>query len=138
MAIPITVVGNLTADVELRFMPSGVAMATFTVAVNKRVKDGEQWKDGPTRRSNQREAPSKAPKARPALEPMTKPQALRCRLADSALQSSPLVTWSTARSQTASGETSSGVSTAPEPTAQDHSARISSGSTQPRRLLGMG
>ena len=48
MAIPITVAGNLTADVELRFMPSGVPMATFTVAVNKRIKDGEQWKDGPT------------------------------------------------------------------------------------------
>ena len=32
----ITVVGNLTDNPELRFTPSGVAMARFTVAVTRR------------------------------------------------------------------------------------------------------
>lgn len=42
----ITVVGNLTADPELRFTPSGAAVTNFTVASNERIfKDGE-WKDG--------------------------------------------------------------------------------------------
>lgn len=47
-ATPITVVGNLTDDPELRFTTAGVAMARFTVAVNPRVLDkvtGE-WRDG--------------------------------------------------------------------------------------------
>lgn len=37
--------GNLTADPELRYTPSGTAVANFSVAVNKRVKDGNDWKD---------------------------------------------------------------------------------------------
>lgn len=44
----ITVVGNLTADPELRFTSSGAAVANFTVASTPRVLDrgtGE-WKDG--------------------------------------------------------------------------------------------
>lgn len=42
----LTVVGNLTADPELRFTPGGQAVANFTVASTPRVfKDGE-WKDG--------------------------------------------------------------------------------------------
>jgi single-strand DNA-binding protein len=32
----ITVIGNLTADVELRFTPSGAAVASFTVASTPR------------------------------------------------------------------------------------------------------
>lgn len=44
----ITVVGNATADAELRFLPSGVAVANFTVAATPRVKDGDEWKDGET------------------------------------------------------------------------------------------
>lgn len=48
MSIPVTLVGNLTGDPELRFQPSGIAVASFTVAVSKRVKDGDTWKDGPT------------------------------------------------------------------------------------------
>ncbi|WP_229068997.1 single-stranded DNA-binding protein [Actinoplanes sp. DH11] len=45
---PITVVGNLTDDPELRFLPNGTAMAKFTVASTPRVMDREsgQWKDG--------------------------------------------------------------------------------------------
>ena len=44
----VTVVGNLTADPDLRFLPSGVACAKFAVASTPRVLDQEsgQWKDG--------------------------------------------------------------------------------------------
>jgi len=45
---PITVVGNLTADPELRFTPSGAAVANFTVASTPRTfdKQSNEWKDG--------------------------------------------------------------------------------------------
>jgi single-strand DNA-binding protein len=45
---PITVVGNLTADPELRFTPSGAAVANFTVASTPRTfdKQNNEWKDG--------------------------------------------------------------------------------------------
>jgi single-strand DNA-binding protein len=44
----LTVVGNLTADPELRFLPNGVGMVKFTVAQTPRVLDkaSGQWKDG--------------------------------------------------------------------------------------------
>jgi len=44
----ITVVGNLTADPELRFTPSGAAVASFTVAATPRTLDKQsgEWKDG--------------------------------------------------------------------------------------------
>jgi single-strand DNA-binding protein len=44
----ITVVGNLTADPELRFTPSGAAVANFTVASTPRQFDRQsgEWKDG--------------------------------------------------------------------------------------------
>ncbi|ATY12452.1 single-stranded DNA-binding protein [Amycolatopsis sp. AA4] len=44
----ITVVGNLTSDPELRFTPSGAAVANFTVASTPRTLDREsgEWKDG--------------------------------------------------------------------------------------------
>jgi single-strand DNA-binding protein len=44
----ITIIGNLTGAPELRFTPQGKAVANFTVAVSKRVKDGQEWKDGPS------------------------------------------------------------------------------------------
>ena len=46
----ITVVGNLTADPDLRFTASGVAVAAFTVASTPRVFDRQsgEWKDGDT------------------------------------------------------------------------------------------
>ena len=44
----LTITGNLTADPELRFTPSGAAVASFTVAVSKRVKNGDKWEDGPS------------------------------------------------------------------------------------------
>ncbi|RYU10211.1 single-stranded DNA-binding protein [Nocardioides iriomotensis] len=47
---PITVVGNLTADPELRFTPSGAAVANFTVASTPRQFDRQtnEWKDQET------------------------------------------------------------------------------------------
>lgn len=44
----ITVIGNLTADPELRFTPSGSAVANFTIASTPRVFDRQtnDWKEG--------------------------------------------------------------------------------------------
>jgi single-strand DNA-binding protein len=41
---PITIVGNLTGDPELRFTPSGAAVTSFTVAVNDRRWDKNEGK----------------------------------------------------------------------------------------------
>jgi single-strand DNA-binding protein len=45
---PITVVGNLVADPELRFTPSGQPVATFRIASTPRIMDRQtnEWKDG--------------------------------------------------------------------------------------------
>lgn len=44
----LTITGTLTADPELRFTPSGAAVANFTVASNPRFFDRSsgEWKDG--------------------------------------------------------------------------------------------
>ena len=44
----ITLVGNLTADPEIRFTPQGAAVASFTVASTPRTFDRQsnEWKDG--------------------------------------------------------------------------------------------
>lgn len=44
----ITIVGNLTADPELRYTPNGKAVANFTIASTPRVYDRQanEWKDG--------------------------------------------------------------------------------------------
>lgn len=44
----LTLVGNLTADPELRYTPNGVAVANFTVASTSRVFDRQagEWRDG--------------------------------------------------------------------------------------------
>lgn len=46
----ITVTGNLTSDPTLRFLSSGAAVASFTIAASDRVKDKDtgEYKDGPT------------------------------------------------------------------------------------------
>jgi single-strand DNA-binding protein len=46
--VVVTVVGNLTNDPELRFTPSGAAVASFTVASSSRYldKQTQEWKDG--------------------------------------------------------------------------------------------
>ncbi|WP_031164887.1 single-stranded DNA-binding protein [Streptomyces durhamensis] len=47
---PITLIGNLTDDPELKFTEGGAALAKFTVAVTPRSFDraSNQWKDGTT------------------------------------------------------------------------------------------
>ena len=46
----LTLIGNLTNDPELRFTPSGAAVANFTVASTPRAFDRQsnEWKDGET------------------------------------------------------------------------------------------
>ena len=46
----LTVIGNLTGDPELRFTPSGAAVASFTIASTPRHFDkrANEWKDGET------------------------------------------------------------------------------------------
>ena len=50
MTTPITIVGNLTDEPELRFTPSGAAVIKFSVAVNRRTFDRQtnEWKDAGT------------------------------------------------------------------------------------------
>ncbi|MBA0054033.1 single-stranded DNA-binding protein [Streptomyces sp. AJS327] len=45
---PLTIVGNLTSDPELKFTPAGAALAKFTIASTPRAYDREsgQYKDG--------------------------------------------------------------------------------------------
>jgi single-strand DNA-binding protein len=44
----VTIVGNLTADPDLRYLQSGQAVASFTVASTPRFKNSQsgQWEDG--------------------------------------------------------------------------------------------
>lgn len=46
----ITIIGNLTDDVSLRFSPAGAAVANFTVASTPRTfnKASNEWEDGNT------------------------------------------------------------------------------------------
>lgn len=44
----ITLIGNLVADPELRFTPSGSAVANLTVASTPRTRNGDEWEDGET------------------------------------------------------------------------------------------
>src|SRR3954447_5144056 len=41
----VTLVGNITRDPELRFTPSGQAIATFGMAVNRRFQRNNQWEE---------------------------------------------------------------------------------------------
>jgi single-strand DNA-binding protein len=46
--VPITVIGNIVADPELRFTPSGVGVANFRIASTPRYldKQTQEWRDG--------------------------------------------------------------------------------------------
>jgi single-strand DNA-binding protein len=44
----VILVGNLTRDPELRYIPSGAAVSEIALAVNDRVKRGDQWVDETT------------------------------------------------------------------------------------------
>lgn len=41
----VAMIGRLTRDAELRYTASGSALCNFSIAVNRRVKKGEQWLD---------------------------------------------------------------------------------------------
>lgn len=41
----VVLVGNVTRDIEVKYLQSGTAVAEFAIAVNDRVKKGEQWID---------------------------------------------------------------------------------------------
>lgn len=41
----VILVGNLTRDPELRYIPSGTAVADIGIAVNDRIKKGDEWQD---------------------------------------------------------------------------------------------
>lgn len=45
--VPLTIVGNLTDEPELRFTPGGEAVVKFSVAVNRRTfdKQTQEWRD---------------------------------------------------------------------------------------------
>lgn len=46
MTSNITIVGNATRDVELRYLPNGTPIATFGVAVNRRWQDKQgEWQE---------------------------------------------------------------------------------------------
>lgn len=42
----VTIVGNATADAQLRYTGAGAAVASFTVAQTPRTKKGDEWVDG--------------------------------------------------------------------------------------------
>jgi len=44
----VILVGNLTRDPELRYIPSGTAVSEVTLAVNDRVKRNDQWTEETT------------------------------------------------------------------------------------------
>lgn len=41
----VILVGRVTRDSELRYAASGTAICNFSIAVNRRVKKGDQWSD---------------------------------------------------------------------------------------------
>ena len=44
----VLLMGNLTRDPETRYLPSGMAVSEFGLAVNDRVKKGDEWVDRAT------------------------------------------------------------------------------------------
>lgn len=47
MSVQVTLVGNATSDCEIAYTPRGDARATFTLAVNERIKNEDgTWGDG--------------------------------------------------------------------------------------------
>ena len=41
----VTVIGHLTRDEELKYTPGGMAIGNFSLALNRRVKKGQEWVD---------------------------------------------------------------------------------------------
>ena len=46
MTAQVTLIGNLVRDPELRFTAGGDAVANFTIAINERIKQDNEWVDG--------------------------------------------------------------------------------------------
>ncbi|MDR0474223.1 MAG: single-stranded DNA-binding protein [Treponema sp.] len=44
----VVLIGRLTRDSELRYTPNGTAICNFSIAVNRRKKDGDSWSDEPS------------------------------------------------------------------------------------------
>lgn len=44
----VILMGNITRDIELRYTPSGTPVTEIGMAVNDRVKRGDEWVDEPT------------------------------------------------------------------------------------------
>lgn len=40
-----TIIGRLTRDTEIAYTPSGMAIATLSIAINRKVKKGDEWQD---------------------------------------------------------------------------------------------
>ena len=45
MLYKVFLIGRLTRDHEIRFLPSGTQVTTFSIAVNRRYKAGEDWRE---------------------------------------------------------------------------------------------
>jgi single-strand DNA-binding protein len=43
----VTLIGRLTRDAELKYTSGGQAVCKFSIAVNRRRKNGDQWEDEP-------------------------------------------------------------------------------------------
>ena len=41
----VTLIGRLTRDAELKYLPSGAAVTKMSIAVNRKKKTGDQWTD---------------------------------------------------------------------------------------------
>ena len=41
----VTIIGRLTRDAELKSTGSGISVSKFSIAVNRRTKNGDEWKD---------------------------------------------------------------------------------------------
>jgi single-strand DNA-binding protein len=41
----VRLIGNVTRDAEVKFTPSGAARVVFSLATNRRYKQGEEWRD---------------------------------------------------------------------------------------------
>lgn len=41
----VILLGNLTRDPELRYTPNGTPVSTFGLAINRRYRQGEEWRD---------------------------------------------------------------------------------------------
>lgn len=41
----VVLIGNLTRDPDLRYTPSGTAWSKFSIAINRKYKNGDDWKE---------------------------------------------------------------------------------------------